>query len=79
MTADISNFYLMTPLKRYEYVRLKLSDIPDEIIEEYCLREKADKDDNVYVEILYGMYGLLQAGIISQQLLEKHLNAKGYQ
>ncbi len=29
MTADIKNFYLMTPMKRYEYVRLKLIDIPD--------------------------------------------------
>ena len=28
MAGDIKNFYLMTPLKRYEYVKLKLSDIP---------------------------------------------------
>ena len=40
MTLDISNFYLMTPLKRPEYIRMKLSDIPLEIIEEYKLREK---------------------------------------
>ena len=33
MTMDISNFYLMTPLSRPEYIRVKLSDIPDEIIE----------------------------------------------
>ena len=32
-TADLSNFYLMTPLKRPEYCRVKLTDIPDEIIE----------------------------------------------
>ena len=30
--ADLSNFYLMTPLKRPEYGRVKLTDIPDEII-----------------------------------------------
>jgi len=29
---DIANFYLMTPLKRPEYVKIKLSDIPEEII-----------------------------------------------
>ena len=32
MCMDISNFYLMTPLKRPEYIKIKLSDIPDEII-----------------------------------------------
>ena len=35
--ADISNFYLMTPLKRPEFARVKLSDIPDEIIQLYGL------------------------------------------
>ena len=35
MTMDISNFYLMTPLKRPEYIRVKLADMPDEIIKEY--------------------------------------------
>ena len=34
MTMDISNFYLMTPLKRPEYVRINLRDIPDEIVQE---------------------------------------------
>ena len=34
MTLDISNFYLMTPLKRPEYIRMKLADIPEEIIVE---------------------------------------------
>ena len=32
MTVDISNFYLMTPLKRPEYIRINLSDTPEEII-----------------------------------------------
>ena len=31
MTMDISNFYLMTPLKRPEYVRINIRDIPDKI------------------------------------------------
>ena len=29
-TFDICNFYLQTPLDRPEYVRIKLSDIPEE-------------------------------------------------
>ena len=33
MTMDISNFYLNLPLPRPEYIRIKISDIPEEIIE----------------------------------------------
>ena len=29
MILDISSFYLMTPLKRKEYVKMKLSDFPE--------------------------------------------------
>ena len=32
MTMDISNFYLKTPLKRKEYLKMKLSDMPEDII-----------------------------------------------
>ncbi len=32
----------------------------------------------MYVEIQKGMYGLLQAGILAQELLEKRLNKHGY-
>ena len=34
MTMDISNFYLMTPLKRPEYICISIKDIPKEIITE---------------------------------------------
>ena len=44
MTMDISNFYLMTPLHRPEFIRLKLTDIPDEVINEYKLKEKATSE-----------------------------------
>ena len=42
MIIDISNFYLMTPLKRPEYVRISINDIPDEIINAYKLRDIVD-------------------------------------
>ena len=29
MTIDISNFYLMTPLKRAEYIYINIKDMPD--------------------------------------------------
>eukprot|EP00804_Cyclotella_cryptica_P013681 CCRYP_016123-RA/>CCRYP_016123-RA protein AED:0.28 eAED:0.28 QI:0/0/0/1/0/0/3/0/318 len=38
---DISNFYLGTPLDRPEYARIKLSDIPDDFVQEYSLHDFA--------------------------------------
>jgi hypothetical protein len=38
MMMDIKNYYLGTLLQRYEYMRLPLSIIPDEIITRYNLR-----------------------------------------
>ena len=78
MTLDISNFYLNTPMIRPEYLRLKLEDIPEEVIVEYNLREKATLDGYVYVEVKKAMYGLPQAGLLAQELLEKRLNEHGY-
>ena len=78
MTMDLSNFYLMTPLKRPEYVKLKLTDIPEEIIVEYKLRELATPDGSVYIEITKGMYGLPQAGLLANEQLEERLNKHGY-
>ena len=65
MTLDIKNFYLNTPLARYEYLRLKLTNLPEDVIEEYGLKEKETKDRYVYVEIRKGMYGLPQAGLLA--------------
>ena len=39
MTMDISNFYLMTPLARPEYIQVKLSDLPDKIINKDKLKQ----------------------------------------
>eukprot|EP00804_Cyclotella_cryptica_P020760 CCRYP_016596-RA/>CCRYP_016596-RA protein AED:0.37 eAED:0.37 QI:0/-1/0/1/-1/1/1/0/339 len=78
MTIDIKDFYLNTPMAHPEYMQLKLSDIPDHIIALYKLDTLATPDGYVYVLIQKGMYGLPQAGIIAQQLLEKRLAIKGY-
>ncbi len=44
----------------------------------YNLTNKATSDDFVYIKIQKGMYGLPQAGILVQELLEKRLNKHGY-
>jgi hypothetical protein len=78
MTMDISNFYLNLPLARPEYIQIKISYIPEEIINEYNLRNKVTESDHVHIEANKGMYGFLQAGLIANKLLEKQLNEHGY-
>ncbi len=69
MTIDIKDFYLMTPMARFEYFRMKLDLFPQDIIEEYGLSNKVDTDGNIFCEVRRGMYGLPQAEIIAQDLL----------
>ena len=78
MTADISNFYLNTPLTRPESLRLSLKDIPEEIIKEYKLRNIAADNGSIYIEVTKGMYGLPQSRRLANKLLEKRLNKHGY-
>ena len=78
MTMDISNFYHIMPLDRPEYIQIKLSDIPDKIINEYKLLENATKDGSIYIEENKDMCGLPHAGILVNELLKKRLNKHGY-
>ena len=59
-------------------MRLKLRDLPDDFTKQYNLAAKVTKDGYVYIQVRKGMYGLLQAGKLAQELLEKRLNKKGY-
>ena len=60
-------------------MRLKITDIPDEVINEYNLREMiVDDNGYAYSEITKGMYGLPQAEIIAQELLAERLAKHGY-
>ena len=78
MGIDIKNFYLNTPMPRFEYFRLKLDNFPEDVILHYGLRDKVSSDGYVYLEVRKGMYGLPQAGILAQKLLEERLEKHGY-
>jgi hypothetical protein len=78
MTMDIKDFYLNTSMARYKYMRLKISDMPNNVIEHYKLRDIVTPDGHIYCEIQKGMYGLPQAGIITQELLADRLKQHGY-
>ena len=57
MTADIDRYYYVTPLEIFEYMRMALKDIPDEIVTQYNLTNIAS-DGWVYIQIEKGMPGL---------------------
>jgi hypothetical protein len=77
-TMDVKNFYLCTLMTRYEYMRFNLSNMLDDVIAHYQLRNIATPDGYVYCKIRQGMYGFLQAGIIVQEILAKRLKEHGY-
>jgi hypothetical protein len=77
MTGDLKDFYLNTPMERYEYIRLPIEVIPPISIIEHNLVPLVHKG-YVYAEVRRGMYGLPQAGRIANDQLTAFLAPKGY-
>jgi hypothetical protein len=77
MNMDIKKYYLGTPLERYEYVRIPVSMVPEEIMDEYNLHALVH-NGYLYVEVRRGIYGLSQAGLLDSILLSKLLAKHGY-
>ena len=64
-------------MDRSKYVRIKLSDIPQEFVDEYDL-SAADQHGWIYFEILRGCYGLPQSGRLANDLLRNRLEKADY-
>ena len=77
-TINLKDVYLMTPMAHPEYMCMKLKDLPKDFLILYNLVDKVTSNGFVYIKIQKGMYGLPQAGILAQELLEKCLNQHGY-
>jgi len=77
MCLDVKNFYLGTPMDTFEYMRIPIKLIPQEIIDQYNLLPLVS-DGHIYIEVQKGMYGLPQAGILANQLLARRLAIHGY-
>ena len=77
MVLDVKNFYYGTPMTRFEYMKLPIKLIPEEIINHYNLHA-INHDGYIYMEIRKGMPGLKQAGRIANERLQKHLAKFGY-
>jgi hypothetical protein len=58
-------------------MRMLLSRFLEEIVSKYSLKALV-VDDWVYIEIRKGIYGLKQAGLLANQILQKRLAPFGY-
>jgi hypothetical protein len=56
---------------------INFASLPQDTIEKYDFNELA-QDGKVYIEIQKGMYGLPQAGILANELLQRNLVQDGY-
>ena len=58
MSIDISNFYIQTDVKDFQYIPFHISMILQEIIDEYNLSTIMEDNRWCYTEIRKAMYGL---------------------
>ncbi len=77
MCLDIKNFYLTTALEYFIYMKMPLSLFPLWIREQYNMDACAHKGF-VYICMERAVWGLPQAGILANKLLQKWLAPNGY-
>ena len=78
ITLDIKDYYLGAPLERPEYIRIPRRFIPDKSMDKHNLHQYLDHKDSILFRIDKCMYGLPQAGFLSQKRLIAHLSQHGY-
>ena len=64
-------------MEQSKYVRIKLSDIPQEFIEEYNLKQSF-QNGWIYFDILRGCYGFPQSSRLNNYLLRTCIGNTGY-
>ena len=77
-TMDIKDFFLSSTMPKAEYMKMHISEIPDDIIDKYDMHNIKDNNGHVHFKIVKGMYGLKQAAILAYQQLKEHLEPYGY-
>jgi len=79
MIGDLRDFYLGTPMapKNYTYMCIPIALLPPNIMDHYNLCPLIH-NGHIYVEIRWGMYGLLQASKLANIQLQQFLEPHGY-
>jgi hypothetical protein len=75
---DLSDFYISHKLPEPEYMRIHSSQIPQEFMDYYDLDKMVASDGFLYIRLKGAMFGLKQAGIISNLELIKRLAVDAY-
>ena len=75
--VDVDNFYLGTPLDRYEFIQMGLFFSSKHIVKQCNLNAKAT-GSCVYLEIRKVTHSLPQTGISSTKQLREKLKHAGY-
>ena len=78
MGADLKDFFLASPMKDPEYMRIHSKYFPADVRAQYGIDKLIASDNYVYVRIRKGMYGLVQAATLAYKNLEKNLAPHGY-
>jgi hypothetical protein len=78
-TGDLKDFFLVSDMPIFQYMRAHRKYVTNEILEEYGLTDEYyDSRGYVYLEIQKGMYGLKEASILAYDQLKAHLQKYGY-
>jgi hypothetical protein len=75
---DIKNYFLGTPMKYFQYMRVPPSAIPRKVWDDPRYTIHIKPDGYVYLKICRGMYGLKEAAIIAFNQLVQKLAPYGY-
>ena len=78
MGADIKDYFLASPMKKTEYIKVKYKYFPEEIWKHYNLPLLVTQDNYIYIQIRKGMYGLKQAALLAYDNLQQCLKPHGY-
>ena len=78
MCADTHDFYYNIPMVYFEYMKLPISMSPQEILQQYNLKNLVTADGYVYMEIRKVIPGIKQAGRIARDHLTKNLSRNEY-
>ena len=78
-TDDLKDFFLISEMTIYQYMRLHRRHVTQEIMDEYNFTEEHfDAQGYIYIEICKGMYGLKEAAILAYDQHKEHLAKHGY-
>ena len=78
MIADIKDYFLATPMKNPEFMRVNIKYFPQDIIEKYNLYLKVTKSYCVYIKIQKGIPGLKQDALLAYEHLKNSLASYSY-